>query len=348
MWICKPVEAAMGQGIFVCRNAHELAFQLKARKKYAHGLLVSEYIEKPLLLRNVKFDLRVYVLVVSMSPLRMYVYEEGLVRFATSQYSSSCKTAQLTNYSVNRLERNFKNATSLDDQTSHKQSFRSLKAQLQEDGHETDKMWHQMHEVLLEGVIAMHSSCTGHQGCFQLLGFDVLFDQNLAPKILEVNVGLSLALSASILDATIKAGVVVGALNVIGLPQDKVAAAQRDPGSVSDCIDSSMDEFARAETTGFIRVFPTPDSLELHVPLFKEVDERTLALARAVATGAPMLDQNQRTTRMESDREFDGVSKGRILQNNGHDNGASGFHVFEKIKASKLVSKKKKKSKTKK
>lgn len=115
MWICKPCEAAMGQGIFVCHNTADLWYQLSARKKYCHQLLVSEYVRKPLLLTGHKFDLRVYCLVVSMNPLRVYIYNEGLVRYATTPYSSTSRSAQLTNFSLNRNERNFRNATSMDD-----------------------------------------------------------------------------------------------------------------------------------------------------------------------------------------------------------------------------------------
>jgi len=111
MWICKPLEAAMGQGIFVCNNAHELEFQLKSRKKYINSLFVSEYIERPFLLRGLKFDLRVYVLVVCMAPLRVYIYDEGLVRYATTSYASRCRSSQLTNYSLNNQAKNFKVVT---------------------------------------------------------------------------------------------------------------------------------------------------------------------------------------------------------------------------------------------
>lgn len=54
-----------------------------------------------------KYDLRLYVLVTSYDPLMIYIYDEGLTRFATQEYSLdpkdlSKKYIHLTNYSVNK------------------------------------------------------------------------------------------------------------------------------------------------------------------------------------------------------------------------------------------------------
>ena len=40
-------------------------------------------MHKPYLIDNLKFDMRIYVLVSGIDPLRIFVYEEGLARFAT-------------------------------------------------------------------------------------------------------------------------------------------------------------------------------------------------------------------------------------------------------------------------
>lgn len=48
--------------------------------------IVQQYIHKPLLLDGYKFDLRVYVLVTSCDPLRIFLFNDGLVRLATEKY----------------------------------------------------------------------------------------------------------------------------------------------------------------------------------------------------------------------------------------------------------------------
>lgn len=75
-------------------------------------MIVSDYIQDPLLINGIKFDLRIYVLVTSFNPLRIYIYEEGLVRFATEPFTldpsqMSNRFIHLTNYSINKYSEKY-------------------------------------------------------------------------------------------------------------------------------------------------------------------------------------------------------------------------------------------------
>jgi tubulin polyglutamylase TTLL5 len=53
------------------------------------SLVISRYIDNPLLINGLKFDIRLYVLVTSFDPLKIYIYNEGLVRFASEPYNNN-------------------------------------------------------------------------------------------------------------------------------------------------------------------------------------------------------------------------------------------------------------------
>ena len=45
--------------------------------------LFFSYVDRPLLINEAKFDLRFYAYCPSLEPLRIYIYDQGLVRFAS-------------------------------------------------------------------------------------------------------------------------------------------------------------------------------------------------------------------------------------------------------------------------
>lgn len=104
--------------------------KIKCKKDY----LVSEYIHNPHLINGLKYDLRIYVLVSSYDPLRVYMFDEGLTRFATHKYSTKLKEVKkrfihLTNFSVNKHSKMFvKNKEAEEDGKGSKWSLTALRA----------------------------------------------------------------------------------------------------------------------------------------------------------------------------------------------------------------------------
>ena len=74
---------------------------------------MQEYIHKPFLIDNLKFDFRIYVIITGVNPLRIFIYEEGLARFATEIYEEPNNEnidddyMHLTNYAINKRSENF-------------------------------------------------------------------------------------------------------------------------------------------------------------------------------------------------------------------------------------------------
>lgn len=111
-WIVKPAGSSQGKGISIITSSSQLLQEKdnRAQGKSDDNLIVERYIDKPLLIRGHKFDLRLYVAVTSFDPLKIYLYKEGIVRFATEKYVSSDydrKYVHLTNYSVNKKNKDF-------------------------------------------------------------------------------------------------------------------------------------------------------------------------------------------------------------------------------------------------
>ena len=123
-WIIKPPNLARGKGISVVD-------QFEKVPKTTQRICVQRYLMHPFLIDGRKFDLRVYVLVTSIDPLRIYVYEEGLARcisilddqnsFSLHRFATELFTTDpdhignnfihLTNYSINRDSENFEQNT---------------------------------------------------------------------------------------------------------------------------------------------------------------------------------------------------------------------------------------------
>lgn len=122
------------------------------------GPPVQHYIRRPLLINGFKFDMRVYVAVTSLQPLRVYIYENGLVRFATTPYTVSKsslkdKGIHLTNVSINKKKPGFCQTDA--DGSGSKWSFEALWAYLAKSGVDADAIWAQVHEIVAKTILAV-------------------------------------------------------------------------------------------------------------------------------------------------------------------------------------------------
>ncbi|KFW63898.1 Tubulin polyglutamylase TTLL5 [Pygoscelis adeliae] len=220
-WIVKPVASSRGRGVYLINNPNQIVLE--------DNILVSRYISNPLLIDDFKFDVRLYVLVTSYDPLVIYLYEEGLARFATVRYDQASKNIKnqfmhLTNYSVNKKSGDY---VSCDDPEvedyGNKWSMSAMLRYLKQEGRDTAALMASVEDLIIKTVVsaelAIATACKtflSHRGsCFELYGFDVLIDDTLKPWLLEVNLSPSLACDAP-LDLKIKASMLSDMFTLVG------------------------------------------------------------------------------------------------------------------------------------
>jgi tubulin polyglutamylase TTLL6/13 len=197
IFIVKPEASSQGKGIFLARRLDEIPLN--------DGFVVQKYCKQPLLIDNLKFDLRIYVLITSVAPLRIYLYKEGLARFATEEYTTpnaknmANMCQHLTNYAVNKFSKKFQFDSNPDRaETGHKRSMSSVWRVLESQGVDTSIIWQRIQKAIIKTIcsiqpILKHIYVSSQPDdfttgmCFEILGFDVLIKKNLKPIVLEVN-----------------------------------------------------------------------------------------------------------------------------------------------------------------
>ncbi|XP_023402153.1 tubulin polyglutamylase TTLL5 isoform X10 [Loxodonta africana] len=220
-WIVKPVASSRGRGVYLINNPNQISLE--------ENILVSRYINNPLLIDDFKFDVRLYVLVTSYDPLVIYLYEEGLARFATVRYDQGPKNIRnqfmhLTNYSVNKKSGDY---VSCDDPEvedyGNKWSMSAMLRYLKQEGKDTTVLMAHVEDLIIKTIIsaelAIATACKTfvphRSSCFELYGFDVLIDSTLKPWLLEVNLSPSLACDAP-LDLKVKASMISDMFTIVG------------------------------------------------------------------------------------------------------------------------------------
>ncbi|XP_059476900.1 tubulin monoglutamylase TTLL4-like isoform X3 [Neocloeon triangulifer] len=233
-WIVKPPASARGTGI---RVVHKWSQIPKKRP-----LVVQRYIAQPYLINGSKFDLRLYVFVSSVDPLRIYLYDDGLVRFASVKYSNDMSSLHdrymhLTNYSINKNSSHYTQNEDADACQGHKWTVKSLWTYLAQQGVNVNELWSRLEDLVVKTIISGESSIaplirehvSSRYCCYELFGVDVLLDEHLNPWLLEVNISPSLH-SSSPLDQAVKGPMVCNLLNMAGyhIPNKLPSSMQKD------------------------------------------------------------------------------------------------------------------------
>ncbi|XP_060707797.1 tubulin monoglycylase TTLL3-like isoform X2 [Hemiscyllium ocellatum] len=220
-WISKPAESSQGRGIFLLRTLNDITDFLKKLESVEENpyfrmcsynsplsRIVQRYVAEPLLLEGRKFDVRSYFLIACTSPYVTF-YRHGYAKLTCNEYNpnSDDLTDHLTNQFIqkkNPLYNEMKEDTIW--------SMERLNDYINEKYMEAKHLprdWvftvftKRTQQIMTQCFIATKARLGRKLGYFDLLGFDIMIDQNFKVWLLEINSNPSLQMNCEILKSVI-------------------------------------------------------------------------------------------------------------------------------------------------
>lgn len=161
-FIIKPENLCQGRGIYLVKDPTDV--------DHTENCVAQKYITNPFLIDDLKFDIRLYVLLYGVNPLRAFLFKDGLVRLATEPYVKPSDDnidnlfMHLTNYAINKNNDNFvqnsaaESDDDMNDDGTHKRSFKSLIYTLKCLGKNTTKLKKEIDDLLIKTLIVAQPS----------------------------------------------------------------------------------------------------------------------------------------------------------------------------------------------
>ena len=163
-------------------------------------IIIQKYIEKPLCYNGRKCDMRVWVLLTW--EFNLYLFKEGHFKATSLPYdvNSQDSYVHLTNYSVQKNNKNFAKF-----ETGNEISFNDFEISLNNKINVKKDLLPKVKEIIIH---SMKSVCNKinkleRKICFEIFGYDFMFDENYNPFLLEVNTNPGLEISSPLIEMLI-------------------------------------------------------------------------------------------------------------------------------------------------
>ena len=277
LWIVKPTALFSGKGIHLFRSLKE---------ENMSSFIISKYLSQPHLIKGRKYDLRLYILVTGLSPLRIYLNKEGLVRISANKYSLDKKSLEdkfihLTNTAINKESEKYIYPRNTNDEKANKWNLNTYRKHLKKQNIDTNIIFDQIKDIVIKTIISGQKKLVNitsgltikDRNMFNIFGFDVLIDSKLNASLLEVNTRPFMYVYDR-MDRVIKTNLFVDTLNIVGLTpfshERKYKTLDKEvfyKNKVRENVDNALCELTRPRGD-FELIFPLKENIEKYKKLF--------------------------------------------------------------------------------
>ncbi|XP_034552573.1 inactive polyglycylase TTLL10 isoform X2 [Notolabrus celidotus] len=217
MWICKPTGLNQGRGIFLLKSQEDVvAFRLKLQQTEEHqasrktlhrqpqARIVQHYIQRPLLLKGKKFDVRSFLLIACTAPYMVF-FRHGYVRLTCDLYdpTSNNLIAHLTNQYMQKKSPLYSQLK--EDTVWSMESFNTYVNDRFQVAKGLPRDWvlgvfaRRMQQIMTQCFFAVKSKLDRRLGLFDLIGCDFMVDEDFKVWLLEMNCNPALHTNCEVL-----------------------------------------------------------------------------------------------------------------------------------------------------
>ena len=164
------------------------------------NIIIQKYIEKPLCYNGRKCDMRLWVLLTW--EFNLYLFKEGHFKATSLPYdvNSIDSYVHLTNYSVQKYNKNFAKF-----ETGNEISFQDFEKSVDNKINVKKDLLPKVKEIIIHSMksVAAKINKGERKICFEIFGYDFMFDENYIPYLLEVNTNPGLEISSPLIEMLI-------------------------------------------------------------------------------------------------------------------------------------------------